>query len=248
MNNIRVFVESSAASASCASPAIPATPGAGFQLGTDTAISIPTLAPDTCTWVYIVADAPVTATNNQFSNVGLTAIARVPNTLVALTADTGVDRPDQIDVVFMDVAATVAAQDEYQISTASFTVRKQSAVISDGVSASNPKAIPGAVMEYTITLTNGGGAQADSVSITDSLPTQTSYSIGTYNGAASDVHIQVGATNTFCVAEAGGVDTNLDGCYRTVAAGVTTLRVQTPALAPVPAAGSVIVQFRVTIL
>jgi hypothetical protein len=49
------------------------------------------------------------------------------------------------------------------------------------------------------------------------------------------------------VAEAGGVDSNLDGCYRTTAAGVTTLTVRNPAIASVPAAGSVIVRFRVTI-
>ena len=245
--SIRVFVESTAAAsgATCNSPAQPG--GMSFALGTDSATTIPTFAPDTCTWVYIVADTPSTATNTQRANVELTAIARVPTTLAALSADTGADRPDQIDVVFVDANATVVAQDQYQVTTASFTVRKQSSVIDDFVSASNYKAIPGALMQYEIELTNNGGAQADSGAITDSLPTQTSYEVNSFNGT-SDVNIQVGATNTYCVAEAGGVDANVDGCWRSVAAGVTTLHVQAPALAPVPASGAVTVRFRVKIL
>jgi len=43
------------------------------------------------------------------------------------------------------------------------------------------------------------------------------------------------------------VDSNTDGCFRTVSAGVTTLRVQSPAVPAVPAAGAVEVRFQVTI-
>ncbi|HET9863477.1 MAG TPA: hypothetical protein VFP37_08540 [Steroidobacteraceae bacterium] len=245
--SIRVFVESTAAAsgATCNNPAQPG--GMSFTLGTDSATSIPTLAPDTCTWVYIVANTPSTAGNAERANVELTAIAREPTTLTALSADTGADRPDEIDVVFVDEDATVVAQDQYLVATASFTVRKQSSVIDDFVSTSNYKAIPGALMQYEIELTNNGSAQADSVAITDSLPTQTAYEVNSFNGT-SDVNIQVGATNTFCVAEAGGADANGDGCWRSLAAGVSTLHVQAPALAPVPASGAVTVRFRVKIL
>jgi uncharacterized repeat protein (TIGR01451 family) len=247
MTGWTAYVESTApqTGAACSS----ATPPGGmqFDLGTDSALNISSLAVDACTWVYIVADAPVTAQNNEYSNVELTATARVPATLAALTEDTGADRPDQVDVVFADALATVAAQDQYQIATASFTVTKASTVVDDGISTSNPKAIPGATMEYRITLANNGSATADTVSITDALPTLTTYVDDAYNGGGDNVRITVGASDTFCNAEAGGADTNADGCYRTVSAGVTTLRVESPAVPAVPAAGAVEVRFQVTI-
>ena len=244
MGNIRYFVESTAPTATCTAATQPV--GMAFTLGTDTATTIAALAPDTCTWVYIVADAPSDAENGEFSNVELTATARVPNTLAQLFADTGADRVLTVDVVFADPLATVAAQHQYLIATAAFTVIKGSAVIDDFVSTSNYKAIPGARMEYTITLNNNGGAVADTVQIADALPTQTSFYVNAYNGN-SDVHIQMGSTHTYCVAELGG-DSNLDGCSRTLLSGVTTLTVRNPAIPSVPAAGSVIVSFRVTIL
>src|SRR5690349_17149854 len=55
LTNVRSFVESTAAStgAACQSPTAPAQPGGmSFTLGTDNAQNIPTLAPDSCTWVY----------------------------------------------------------------------------------------------------------------------------------------------------------------------------------------------------
>jgi uncharacterized repeat protein (TIGR01451 family) len=49
---------------------------------------------------------------------------------------------------------------------------------------SNPKAIPGAVVIYTIAVSNqgSGSADADSVSITDSIPTNTSLFVGDIDG------------------------------------------------------------------
>lgn len=53
---------------------------------------------------------------------------------------------------------------------------KESAVISDPLNGTtNPKAIPGAVVEYTITLTNTGTADATNVVITDVIPADTTY-------------------------------------------------------------------------
>jgi uncharacterized repeat protein (TIGR01451 family) len=251
MTNIRAFVESTAAAtgAACQSPAAPAQPvGMGFTLGTDSALNIPTLAPDSCTWIYIVADTPATATNAQHSNVQLTVTARVPTTLAALAEDNAIaDRVNTIDVVFADPLAAVSDQDQYLIATAAFTVTKASSVVNDFVSTSNFKAIPGAQMQYAITLVNNGGAAADTISIADALPITTTFRPLSYNGNASDVNIQVGAVNTYCVAEAGGTDTNADGCFRTTAAGVTTLTVRNPAIPTIAAAGSVTVRFSVTI-
>ena len=53
---------------------------------------------------------------------------------------------------------------------------KTSVVISDPINGTdNPKAIPGAVVEYTITLTNTGTADATNVVITDVLPVDTTF-------------------------------------------------------------------------
>jgi uncharacterized repeat protein (TIGR01451 family) len=250
LTNIRAFVESTAAVANattCQNPIDAALTSRSFTLGTDTGTTIPTFAPDTCNYVYIVVDTPTNAQNGNFANVELTAVARNPTSLTQLTESTGADDPAVVDVVFADPSATVAARDGYRFVTAAFTVTKASSVISDGVSTSNFKAIPGAVMEYAITLANGGNATADSVSVSDALPTQTTFVANQYNGLASDVRITVGATNTFCIAEANGLDGNGDGCFRTTAAGVTTLTVRNPAILPVAAAGSVVVRFRVSI-
>jgi len=252
MTNVRRFVESTvpATGAACtAAGGAPAQPGGmQFTLGTDVAQNILSLAPDACTWVYIVADTPITSLHNTYQNVELTAEARVQTSLAGLTANTGADNPTSIDVVFADPAATVTDRDQYAIVTAAFTVIKAHTVIDDFVSTSNYKPIPGARVEYVLTLTNNGGATADSVSITDALPIQTSFFPASYSGGTTNVSITVGATTTFCIAEPGPTDGNGDGCFLTTASGVTTLTVRNPAIPSVLAAGSVVVRFRVTIL
>lgn len=71
------------------------------------------------------------------------------------------------------------AWDDYTVSAPVLTVFKSSVIISDGVSASNPKAIPGAVVEYCISVANASGAAtATNLSISDLVPTNTSYVTG----------------------------------------------------------------------
>jgi hypothetical protein len=72
------------------------------------------------------------------------------------------------------------------------------------------------------------------------------FATGGYNAGASDVSVTVGATTTYCVAEAGGTDTNGDGCVRT---GGGALSVSTTASSTVAtgAGNAVTVRFRVTI-
>jgi uncharacterized repeat protein (TIGR01451 family) len=241
MTNLRTFVSTAACSGVSPTPA--------YNAGTDTAVNITTLAADACSYVFIVADTPVTATNGQAANVRLQALARVATTLAALTQTAGAESPAVVDVVFADAArdATETADDQYFVQTAALSVAKTSTVVSDPFNGgTNPKSIPGAVMEYGITLTNTGAVSATVVTITDPIPTNTTFATGTYNAGASNVSITVGATTTFCVAEAGGTDSNADGCVRT-AGGVLT--VGSPALATVAtgAGNAVTVRFRVTI-
>ncbi len=246
--NVRVFVESTVCTGV-------GQGGLSYVAAADTATTIPTLAADACAFVYVVADTPISATNGQGSVVRLTATARVPTTLAALTQTAGAETATVVDVVFGDAAtggqvardAAAFADDIYVISAAALSVGKTSTVISDPFNLLvNPKAIPGATVEYAITLTNTGAQPASVVTITDPVPTNTTFASGTYNAGASNVQISVGATNTFCVAEAGGTDSNADGCVRT-AGGVLTIG--SPALTTVAtgAGNAVTMRFRVTI-
>jgi uncharacterized repeat protein (TIGR01451 family) len=246
MNNVRRFVSTAACSTSSATPT--------FNSATDTATQVNTLAADACVYVFIVADTPNTATNGQVANVRLTATAAVNQpaggTLVTQTENPGTaDGAMTVDVVFADVGVNatraVFADDQYFVQTAALSVAKASTVVSDPFNSSNPKAIPGAVVEYGIALTNSGSVAATVVTITDPIPTNTTFATGTYNTGASNVSITVGsAAATFCNAEVGS-DTNADGCFRT-AGGVLT--VGSPALASVASGGTAVtVRFRVTI-
>ncbi len=58
---------------------------------------------------------------------------------------------------------------------ANITSTKISTVLSDGTSASNPKALPSATVRYCITVNNAGSGTATSVSMGDILPTNMTY-------------------------------------------------------------------------
>jgi uncharacterized repeat protein (TIGR01451 family) len=64
---------------------------------------------------------------------------------------------------------------------------KSSAVISDPISASNPKAIPGAVVEYCILITNTATPSTTSLTITDPLPSNVTYVAGSMKSGTSCV-------------------------------------------------------------
>jgi uncharacterized repeat protein (TIGR01451 family) len=200
---------------------------------------------------------PVTATNAQYANVRLTAAAAVNNTpATLLTQSAGADNPATVEIVFADGAGAggdalrngrFAADDQYAVQSAALSVLKASTVVSDTFNgATNPKAIPGATVEYAVTVTNTGAVAATGLAIADPLPANTTFLQNGYSSGTRDVQISVGATNTFCIAEAGGTDSNADGCVRTAGG---ALQVGAPALGAVAvgAANAVTLRFRVTI-
>ena len=74
----------------------------------------------------------------------------------------------------------------YSVEGAALTVTKTSAPISDPVSgATNPKAIPGAVVRYCILIANAGPATASSVTATDALPATLNYVAGSMRSGGS---------------------------------------------------------------
>jgi uncharacterized repeat protein (TIGR01451 family) len=72
---------------------------------------------------------------------------------------------------------TNSVNDAVQVSSADLTVLKEAIIISDPISTaiggtSEKKAIPGAVIQYTITVTNNGSEEANAVVIGDGIPAQ----------------------------------------------------------------------------
>ncbi len=174
-----------------------------YDAGTDTATFIDELAPDAARTVFIVASIPGTQVNGDRSGVSLTATAAgvgssvpanngtvpTPGTLAAdSTQTTGAESPTVVDTVFADVAGRTeaarsgshSAYDQYLVSTATITVTKTQKVISDPFNlTTNPKAIPGAIIEYCIQVANTGGAVASAVDIGDVVPANTTFETGT---------------------------------------------------------------------
>lgn len=70
-------------------------------------------------------------------------------------------------------------------SPATINVTKISSVISDGISLTNPKAVPGAIARYCITIANSGPGTAATITATDSIPANTSYVAGSMLSGAS---------------------------------------------------------------
>ncbi|MFM5916582.1 MAG: proprotein convertase P-domain-containing protein [Novosphingobium sp.] len=71
-------------------------------------------------------------------------------------------------------------------AVAGISVTKVSSVISDPFNGtSNPKAIPGAVMEYCILVSNTGSATLSNISASDPLPAKFTYSPGTMTSGSS---------------------------------------------------------------
>jgi uncharacterized repeat protein (TIGR01451 family) len=82
------------------------------------------------------------------------------------------------------------------LQPAQLSMNKSLQVTSDPINGSaNPKAIPGALIEYQLTVTNGGEgtADTDTVTITDSLPADTAFFVGT-DPSVSPVTLTEGAT------------------------------------------------------
>ncbi|MBI5845277.1 MAG: DUF11 domain-containing protein [Deltaproteobacteria bacterium] len=174
--NVRIFAESGA------------TPG--FQAAQDTATYIDELvstgASSTRT-VYVVSDISLARVNDDVSAIDLVAQVAVgggvgvQGAAIATDDATNPDVPGTVQTVFADADGPNdnlhdgihSAPDAYQVVTALLTITKTSAVVWDPINlAANPKAIPGARVEYTVSIANTGAASATNVVVSDSLATE----------------------------------------------------------------------------
>jgi uncharacterized repeat protein (TIGR01451 family) len=223
---------------------------AGYQVAQDTATFIDELGPGQSKTVYVVANIPASQVDNDVGVVALTATAAqstdgtgqyvaTAGSLASDAVQTNTGSGDVstfVDTVFADAAgATDAAKDGksssldgFKVVTAAIAVIKSSTVISDPVNGtSNPKALPGAVIEYCLVVNNTGSASATGIVLSDAIPANTTYSAGT---------IKVNSTGTSSACNAGTgtavVDTgDANGDFNVTAAGSITVKDATLATA-----------------
>lgn len=163
-----------------------------YDVGTDLEVAyLDELAADSSRTVFVVADIPLSLATNDVAAVTLTATGREGGAAAsqgaALSETTGANTAG-MDTVFADGAgatdasrdAAFSAKDDWTVLAAALTISKLSTVISDPLNGTtNPKAIPGATIEYCIVVSNAAGsATASSVAISDPLPTTVTYDSG----------------------------------------------------------------------
>lgn len=212
-----------------------------YDAGTDAAATfLDELAADTQRTVFVVANIPLGRANGDVADVTLTAQAFEAGTAAtqgALVTQTAGANTAGVDTVFADAAGVTVGDvasdgrhsddDDYTVSAPVLTVTKQSRIISDPINnTTNPKAIPGALVEYCIVVANAAtGAAATTVNIGDPLPTQTTYETafgifqnGTYTGTpdTGTCNLDGTAGGTFTAATS-----TVSGTLGTLAAGAT---------------------------
>jgi uncharacterized repeat protein (TIGR01451 family) len=214
-----------------------------YQAGTDTATTVDTLAADASITVFVVSTIPGGQANASIAAITMTATARetTANGGGAITQDAGADVAGTVQTVFADGAgATDAARDAAFSRTGAFFVQganvsvvKAQAIISDPINGvTNPKHIPGAIVEYTVTVTNAAASAvaATTISVTDVLPGNVTFQPNTY-GAGQGIDLGGTPLTNASDADAG-----------TFAAGQVTVTI--PTLAP---GASSVIKFQVAV-
>ena len=221
--------------------------GNGSFDSNDTAISfVDSLAAEASIVIHVTASIGTQIDGDQ-SNISLTAVTTADNTggsaIVALVETAGGYVSGDIQIVFADdLGATTGARDAssvafdaYLVVTATLTVSKTTAVYSDPANGTtDAKAIPGAILTYTITIVNTGSATATAVNIQDSLNAEivagtvvfnTQYNDGT-TGCANNEGIAVkdGGGTVLCITSnntGGGADFGITTANTVTATGLT---------------------------
>lgn len=189
------------------------------------------LGADQTATLFVVANVPGGRATGDVSGIRLRATAHeggTPNALGLLVTQTAGANTDGKDTVFGDEAGVNdglhdgrhSAANDYTVRTATLTVTKSSRVISDPVNeTTNPKLIPGAIVEYCIAVANApGGVAATSVAISDTLTSALTFEAGS---------IRINGTVTGSTCNADGVtggsfsDPTVSGTIATIAAGDT---------------------------
>ena len=208
--------------------------------------------------VIVVADITTDAVNGDTFDIVLVADAHEAGANGTLggeiLADTGANTAG-VDTVLADGTGTAeeaanagdhSDQGQFSVAGAVVSVVKSSRIVSDPVNgATNPKAIPGATIEYCIAVTNASGAaDATAVSVSDDLPGDVTFTPGSGIFLGTATVDNSGATPVATCS--GGVDE--EGADADFAAGgANGAGIVTGTLADIPAATTRSLFFQVTI-
>jgi uncharacterized repeat protein (TIGR01451 family) len=197
-----------------------------YDSGVDLATFIDELEPDSSVVVFVVADIPLSVGDGDVASYDLIAQSAVGGSGGSQGADiltddsASADDPATVQTVFADGAGSADAandgrhssKDCYKGNSADLAVSKTADVSADPVNgASNPKAIPGATVDYNINVANSGAVSATNVVIVDAVPAATAFLVGstasTPGGATIEYSDDGGSTWTY-VPVAGGDGTD----------------------------------------
>ena len=206
------------------------SPPGPFVLGVDNVpanIFIDELIPDATKTVYVLcANIPSIQINNDQANISLTATTATGGTALALGAasvQTAGANTAGVDIVFAD-PATVAnvsgtdpgqtardaigvARDAFKVVSATLSVAKTVTPICDPFNGNaNQKNIPGAAVQYAITIANTGSASATLSTVADALAATLAFDPKLNSGALPATNCVSGnAANTLSASGFGAV-------------------------------------------
>lgn len=177
-----------------------------YQPGVDTKTYIDELAPDASATVFLVGDVPASSlaklaivnlhvTVAEGGATGTQGTRLIPTDLNILNQDATVDvvfADNDSDGIGVDLARNGEARSylAYAVTTSNvdLTVQKTARIVSDGVNTLNPKALPGAVIEYCLAVRNATlTTPANLVTLTDVVPANTTYVPGSITVGAAGV-------------------------------------------------------------
>lgn len=197
----------------------------------DTETYVDELGPDLSVTVWVAGTGPATGSTGDVAVVDLDATVREGGLAgteggPVTQDDADLDDPDLVQVVFADGVGSGPGlgdgvetdQSGYQVSTASLAITKSVSVFSDPFNGTtNPKAIPGAILEYSITVVNSGTQDADDIVISDVIDALSTFVADAY-GAGQDVRYDIdGGPFSYCNASDGdATDCDLAGATLTV--------------------------------
>ena len=159
--------------------------------------NIPAAAAGTTRKVFVLCDAPATTPNNSVVVVSLTAQAAVAGSsgaTIQVNQSATADGALTVETVWGDAAGSDDAaldgkhsvRSAYLIRAAVLSLLKSETLICDPINQiSNPKHIPGALVKYTVTVSNTGAASAILNALTDALDARFTFDTKFVAGSAT---------------------------------------------------------------
>lgn len=166
-----------------------------FDAADDLVTHIDALPADGSVRIFVVTpQIPGTAANTHISDITLTATARANDGASTLGAalTNAASNTAGVDTIFADGQgvsdgvrdAAYSATEQYVVVTAAIAAAKTSRILAGINEFAAGAAIPGATVEFCITVSNNGSADATSLTITDVLPATLSFADGVWVGGA----------------------------------------------------------------